>query len=149
MAKKQTEKKSLVIVESPAKSKTINKYLGSGFQVVASMGHVRDLPGKGLNVDIENDFAPNYDIMTGKKRTVISLKAAAKKCDHLYLATDLDREGEAIAWHLAEILGFPKEQTSRVVFNSITKKAVISYSEAYIFCICINGSWVLLMKYDM
>jgi len=117
-------KKSLVIVESPAKAKTINKYLGPGYEVKASMGHVRDLPAKGLNVDIENDFEPTYDILEGKRRTVISLKAAAKKCDRLFLATDLDREGEAIAWHLAQILGIPEEKTYRVIFNAITKSAI-------------------------
>jgi DNA topoisomerase-1 len=120
-AKKQ---KSLVIVESPAKAKTINKYLGPDFEVKASMGHVRDLPSKGINVDIENDFEPTYDVSPGKKRTVTSLKAAAKKCGTLYLATDLDREGEAIAWHLSEILGFPKKDTYRVVFNAITRTAI-------------------------
>ena len=124
MAKSSVSKKSLVIVESPAKAKTINKYLGPDFDVKPSMGHVRDLPSKGLNVDIENDFEPTYDIMPGKKRTVISLKAAAKKCDKLFLATDLDREGEAIAWHLAQILGVPKEKTYRVIFNAITKSAI-------------------------
>jgi len=112
--------KSLVIVESPAKAKTINKYLGSGYEVKASMGHIRDLPPKGLNVDIENDFAPTYDIMPGKKRTVVSLKAAVKGCKTLYLATDLDREGEAIAWHLSQILRIPPERTYRVIFNAIT-----------------------------
>ena len=124
MAKSSSSKKSLVIVESPAKSKTINKYLGSDFEVRASMGHIRDLPSSGLNVDIENDFEPTYEIVPGRKRAVISLKAAAKKCDKLYLATDLDREGEAIAWHLAEILGVSPEKTYRVIFNAITKTAI-------------------------
>ena len=124
MAKSASSRKSLVIVESPAKAKTINKYLGSGFEVKSSMGHIRDLPSKGLNVNLENNFEPTYDIMPGKKRTVISLKAAAKKCDKLFLATDLDREGEAIAWHLAQILGVPDEKTYRVIFNAITKAAV-------------------------
>ncbi|MHC4172745.1 MAG: type I DNA topoisomerase [Planctomycetota bacterium] len=124
MAKSSVSKKSLVIVESPAKAKTINKYLGSAFEVKSSMGHVRDLPSKGLNVDIENNFEPTYDILPGKKRTVISLKAAAKKCDKLFLATDLDREGEAIAWHLAQILGVPEKKTYRVIFNAITKSAI-------------------------
>jgi DNA topoisomerase-1 len=124
MAKSGSNKKSLVIVESPAKARTINKYLGSEFEVKASMGHVRDLPSNGLNVDIENDFAPTYEITPGRKRTVISLKAAAKKCRDLYLATDLDREGEAIAWHLAQILGVPEEKTYRVVFNAITQSAI-------------------------
>ena len=126
MAKTTSGKKSLVIVESPAKSKTINKYLGPGFEVLASMGHVRDLPSKGINVDIENDFEPTYEISKGKARTVTSLRAAAKRCDKLYLATDLDREGEAIAWHLAHLLKFPEENTYRVVFNSITKSAIES-----------------------
>jgi len=121
---KSTSTKSLVIVESPAKARTINKYLGSGFEVKASMGHVRDLPSKGLNVDIENDFEPTYRLIPGKKRTVTSLKAAAKKCDKLFLATDLDREGEAIAWHLAQILGLPEEKTYRVIFNAITGSAI-------------------------
>jgi DNA topoisomerase I len=121
---KSNGRKSLVIVESPAKAKTINRYLGPDFEVTASMGHVRDLPSKGINVDIENDFEPTYDIMPGKKRVVTALKAAAKKCDTLYLATDLDREGEAIAWHLGEILGFPPERTYRVIFNAITKSAI-------------------------
>ena len=116
--------KSLVIVESPAKAKTINKYLGGNFEVKASMGHVRDLPSKGLNVDIEHDFAPTYVITPGRKKTVNSLKASAKSCDALYLATDLDREGEAIAWHLAEVLGVPEEKVFRVVFNAITKNAI-------------------------
>ncbi|MCD6395050.1 MAG: type I DNA topoisomerase, partial [Planctomycetes bacterium] len=121
---KATRGKSLVIVESPAKAKTINKYLGSDFEVKASMGHIRDLPSKGINVDIENGFAPTYDITPGRKKMVGQLKSAAKKCDSLYLATDLDREGEAIAWHLAEVLGVPAEKTYRVVFNSITKNAI-------------------------
>ncbi|MBN1817817.1 MAG: type I DNA topoisomerase [Sedimentisphaerales bacterium] len=121
---KSSQARSLVIVESPAKAKTINKYLGAGFEVLASMGHVRDLPSKGLSVDIEAGFEPTYEITPGKKRTVNSLKAAAKKCDRLFLATDLDREGEAIAWHLAQILNMPEQNTYRVVFNSITKNAI-------------------------
>jgi len=124
MAKSESSKKSLVIVESPAKAKTINKYLGGGFEVKASMGHVRDLPSKGLNVDIENDFKPTYAIVPSRKRTIASLKAAARKCDKLYLATDLDREGEAIAWHLAQVLGVPQGRTYRVIFNAITSSAI-------------------------
>jgi len=116
--------KSLVIVESPAKAKTINKYLGSSFEVKASMGHIRDLPAKGINVDIENNFEPTYDITPGRKRMVNTLKSAAKKCDTVYLATDLDREGEAIAWHLKECLNLKDENTYRVVFNAITKNAI-------------------------
>jgi DNA topoisomerase-1 len=121
---KTNNKRALVVVESPAKAKTINRYLGSGYEVKASMGHVRDLPSKGLNVDIENNFKPTYEITPGKRRTVTSLKAAAKKCDRLFLATDLDREGEAIAWHLAQVLGFCEEKTYRVIFNAITKSAI-------------------------
>lgn len=119
-----SNKKSLVVVESPAKAKTINKYLGTAFKVESSMGHVRDLPQKNFGVDIENDFQPTYQVMSGKKRAVTSLKAAAKNCDKLYLATDLDREGEAIAWHLAQLLGVPEERTYRVIFNAITKSAI-------------------------
>ena len=121
---KSSSNKSLVIVESPAKAKTINKYLGSGFDVKSSMGHVRDLPSKSFSVDIENNFEPTYDIVPGRKRIVTSLKSAAKKCDKLFLATDLDREGEAIAWHLAQILGVPEEKTYRVIFNAITQSAI-------------------------
>jgi DNA topoisomerase-1 len=121
---KSNSKKALVIVESPAKAKTINKYLGPGYEVKASMGHVRDLPPKSLSVDIENNFKPTYDIMPGKKRTVSALKTAAKNCDKLFLATDLDREGEAIAWHLAQILKIPEEKTFRVIFNAITQSAI-------------------------
>jgi DNA topoisomerase-1 len=123
MAKASSEK-SLVIVESPAKAKTINKYLGPTFDVKASMGHVRDLPSKGLNVDIENGFEPAYEITAGRKRTVSTLKDSAKRCKYVYLATDLDREGEAIAWHLAEVLGLKDENTFRVVFNAITKNDI-------------------------
>ncbi|MBN1788776.1 MAG: type I DNA topoisomerase [Sedimentisphaerales bacterium] len=116
--------KNLVIVESPAKAKTINKYLGSDFKVQASMGHVRDLPSKGLSVDIENDFQPTYEISPARKKLVSTLKSLAKDCNRLYLATDLDREGEAIAWHLSEALGVPEKKTNRVIFNEITKRAI-------------------------
>ena len=121
---KSNSHKALVIVESPAKAKTINRYLGPDYEVKASMGHIRDLPSKGLNVDIEKDFEPTYDIMPGKKRVVTQLKSAAKGCDTLYLATDLDREGEAIAWHLAQILRIPEDRIYRVIFNAITKSAI-------------------------
>jgi len=121
---KSNSHKSLVIVESPAKAKTINHYLGPDYEVKASMGHIRDLPSKGLNIDIENNFEPTYDIMPGKKAVVSQLKTAAKNCDKLYLATDLDREGEAIAWHLAQILGIPEDRIYRVIFNAITKSAI-------------------------
>jgi DNA topoisomerase-1 len=118
------EAKSLVIVESPAKAKTINKYLGPDFEVKSSMGHIRDLPSKNFGVDVKNDFQPTYEITTSRQRTVKTLQAAAQKCRDLYLATDLDREGEAIAWHLAQILNVPEEKTYRVIFNAITKSAI-------------------------
>ncbi|MGA2172030.1 MAG: type I DNA topoisomerase [Sedimentisphaerales bacterium] len=124
MAKSSPNGKSLVIVESPAKAKTINKYLGSGFDVKASMGHIRDLPTKEFGVEIEKDFEPTYAIMPGKSKVVTGLKAAAKKCKDIYLATDLDREGEAIAWHLAHVLGVPQDRVYRVIFNAITQSAI-------------------------
>lgn len=118
--------KSLVIVESPAKAKTINKYLGPNFQVKASMGHVRDLPEKGMGVDIEHQFQPTYEILASREKLVRELKSAAKGCSDVFLATDLDREGEAIAWHLAHALGLDEKRTKRVVFNEITKTAILN-----------------------
>jgi DNA topoisomerase I len=115
---------SLVIVESPAKAKTIGKYLGKGYKVLASMGHVRDLPSKNMGVDISNDFAPTYEIIPTRKKTMTSLVKAAKGCSKVYLATDLDREGEAIAWHLVQALKIKPDQARRVVFNAITKTAI-------------------------
>ena len=114
----------LVIVESPAKAKTIKKYLGNNYEVVASMGHVRDLPKARLCVDIKNDFAPKYDIIKGKEKLVKELKDLAGHSDSVYLATDPDREGEAISWHLAYILGLPEDYCQRVEFNEITKTGV-------------------------
>ena len=116
--------KSLVIVESPAKAKTIGKYLGKDFVVAASMGHVRDLPAKSLSVDIERDFAPRYEIIAGREKVVSALKKAAKTADAIYLAADPDREGEAICWHLQQELGAAKKPVHRVTFNEITKRAV-------------------------
>lgn len=114
----------LVIVESPAKAKTIKKYLGSSFEVVASMGHVRDLPKARLSVDIKKQFAPKYEIIKGKEKLVKDLKKLASESDNIYLATDPDREGEAISWHLAYILGLPDDYCKRVEFNEITKTGV-------------------------
>ncbi len=114
----------LVIVESPAKAKTIKKYLGSNYEVIASMGHVRDLPKARLSVDIKNNFAPKYEIIKGKEKLVNELKSMAEKSDNIYLATDPDREGEAISWHLAYILGLPDDYCKRVEFNEITKTGV-------------------------
>ena len=117
--------KSLVIVESPAKAKTIEKYLGKDFQVLASMGHLRDLPKSSLSVDVKNDFEPVYQPIKGKEEIIRSLKKAAKDADMVYLATDPDREGEAISWHLKQLLDLPDEKTRRVTFNEITKNVVL------------------------
>ena len=117
-------KTDLVIVESPSKAKTIGKYLGPGYEVKASMGHVRDLPKSKMSVDIEGGFIPNYQPIKGKEDVISDLKKAAKKSDRGYLATDPDREGEAISWHLKELLGIPDDKTYRVTFNEITKKVV-------------------------
>ncbi|MCK4660012.1 MAG: type I DNA topoisomerase [Phycisphaerae bacterium] len=122
--KAQSIAPSLVIVESPAKAKTINKYLGSGFVVKACVGHIRDLPDKELGVDIENNFAPTYHTSPDKRKIIKSLSTAASAADTVYLATDRDREGEAIAWHLVEALKLDPARTRRVVFNEITKSAI-------------------------
>lgn len=114
----------LVIVESPSKAKTIKKYLGKGYNVIASKGHVRDLPEKRLSVDIKKHFAPKYEIIKGKEKLVEELKDAAEKSEKVYLATDPDREGEAISWHLAYILGLDTADQNRVEFNEITKTGV-------------------------
>ena len=116
--------KSLVIVESPAKSKTINRYLSGEYTVRACMGHVRDLPKDDLGIDIENGFKPTYINLASRRKVLGSLKKVAKDADIIYLATDLDREGEAIAWHLVEALGVPQEKVRRVTFNEITKSAI-------------------------
>lgn len=124
--------KNLVIVESPSKSKTIEKYLGEDFQVVSSKGHIRDLAttGKGgLGIDIDNDFTPTYKVSSDKRAVVKELKALAKKSDQVYLASDPDREGEAISWHLAQVLELDMEQNNRIIFNEITKNAVLAAFE--------------------
>lgn len=121
--------KNLVIVESPSKSKTIEKYLGNDYCVVSSKGHIRDLAktGKdGLGIDVEHDFTPNYRISTDKKDVVKELQKLAKKCDQVYLASDPDREGEAIAWHLANVLELDMNEENRIIFNEITKNAVVN-----------------------
>src|SRR5690554_5197027 len=124
-------KKKLVIVESPAKANTIEKYLGDEYIVLSSVGHIRDLaksgPG-GLGVDIENNFQPKYTIISGKKKIINQLKKAAEDVDEIYLATDPDREGEAISWHIYDALKLNEDNTKkvyRVVFNEITKNAVL------------------------
>src|ERR687886_41913 len=123
--------KNLVIVESPAKAKTINKYLGNDYRVLASIGHIKDLPSKGLGVDVEHDFEPTYEVIPDTKKRnnrkiVAELKKAAKEADAIYLAADPDREGEAICQHLAEeiVPKRPKKPAYRVMFNEITKRAV-------------------------
>jgi len=116
--------KNLVIVESPAKARTINKYLGPGFVVKASMGHVRDLPKGSLGIDVEKDFETHYLVIRTRADTVKDLKKAAKAADLVYLAPDPDREGEAIAWHLIHALGLPEKKVYRITFNEITKRAV-------------------------
>ena len=121
-SEKETSGKSLVIVESPGKVKTISKFLGKDFLVRASIGHVRDLPAKGLGVDVKNDFEPVYEILEAKEKVVKELKELAKRANKIYLAPDPDREGEAIAWHLSEILEKP-DKTVRIECNEITKDA--------------------------
>ena len=121
--------KNLVIVESPAKAKTIEGYLGKDFVVKSSYGHVRDLAKKGTAIDIENNFAPNYEVSADKKQIVAELKKLAKAADVIWLATDEDREGEAISWHLYETLDLAKKETKRITFNEITKTAVLASIE--------------------
>src|SRR5512132_2096722 len=122
--------KALVVVESPAKAKTINKYLGRNYKVIASMGHVRDLPKSKLGVDIDEDFEPSYEVIASRKKVLKELKEAAKGSDDIFIATDPDREGEAIGWHLAEELGTAnKKKIRRLMFNEITKKGVLSALE--------------------
>ena len=119
--------KSLVVVESPAKAKTINKYLGKNYKVVASMGHVRDLPKSKLGVAIDEGFEPSYEVIASRKKVVTELKAAAKEATEIFVATDPDREGEAIGWHLAEELGAGnRKKIRRLMFNEITKKGVLA-----------------------
>ena len=115
---------NLVIVESPSKAKTIGKYLGPDYTVKASMGHLRDLPKSKMGVDLEHDFTPQYIPVRGKEALIKELKTAAAQADTVYLATDPDREGEAISWHLKELLGLSDEKAYRVTFNEITQKVV-------------------------
>jgi DNA topoisomerase-1 len=122
--KKSTTKKNLVIVESPSKAKTIEKYLGSRYKVMASLGHIRDLPKSTMGIDVENNYEPHYISIRGKGEIIKELRKEAKKAAHVYLAADPDREGEAIAWHLSYLLGLDPKDKNRVVFNEITKDAV-------------------------
>src|SRR5438552_16516570 len=120
--------RNLVIVESPAKAKTIERYLGPDYTVLASYGHVRDLPEKlgkdQLGVDVEHDFEPTYEVVADRKKQVGEIARGARSADFVYLATDLDREGEAIAWHVAEAAKLPKEKIRRVTFSEITGSAI-------------------------
>jgi DNA topoisomerase-1 len=124
MSSKNIMANNLVIVESPAKSATIKKFLGEGFEVKASFGHVVDLPQKSLGVDVKNNFAPQYEVSPDKTRVVSELKSLAKKADKVWIATDEDREGEAIGWHVANQLGLDISKTARIVFHEITKEAI-------------------------
>ncbi len=121
--------KNLVIVESPAKAKTIEGYLGSEFIVKSSYGHVRDLAKKGLAIEIDNKFNPLYEVTPDKKQLVTELKKLVKESEVIWLATDEDREGEAISWHLYETLGLSKKETKRITFNEITKTAILKSIE--------------------
>lgn len=123
-AKRPKTKKKLVIVESPSKAKTIGKYLGRTYKVVASLGHVRDLPKSRMGVDIENDYQPDYISIRGKGDVIKELRKDAKQAKAVYLASDPDREGEAIAWHVANLLKLDTKDKNRVTFNEITKDAV-------------------------
>src|SRR5213596_2228797 len=116
--------KALVVVESPAKAKTINKYLGRDYKVVASMGHIRDLPKSKLGVDVDNDFSEQYESLASRKKVIKELKDAARDASDIYIATDPDREGEAIGWHLSQELGGKKRKFQRLEFNEITKRAI-------------------------
>src|SRR3954465_15465417 len=117
--------KYLVIVESPAKAKTIEKFLGSDFQVESSYGHIADLPSKEIGVDVENGFKPKYEVSPDKKALVSKLKTLSKGAEMVWLASDEDREGEAISWHLSEALNLEKKKTKRIVFHEITKPAIL------------------------
>ena len=119
------EGKNLVIVESPAKAGTIQKFLGEGYIVKSSFGHIRDLQDNELSIDINNDFRPEYVIPADKKKVVAELKKLAKEAETVWLASDEDREGEAISWHLAEVLNIKPEQAKRIVFHEITKPAIL------------------------
>jgi len=114
----------LLIVESPTKAKTIKKFLGAGYEVLSSFGHIRDLPKKEIGVDVKNHFEPTYVVPDDKKSKVVDLKRAAKNADEIYLATDEDREGEAIAWHIAEVLKIDPTKAKRIAFHEITKHAI-------------------------
>ncbi|MEJ2234993.1 MAG: toprim domain-containing protein, partial [Syntrophobacterales bacterium] len=116
--------KSLLIVESPTKARTLNRYLGDRFDIRASVGHVKDLPANELGINIENKFEPHYQVIKGKEKVIRELRKAAKQADSIYLAPDPDREGEAIAWHIAEELRSSQKEIYRVLFNELTRNAI-------------------------
>ncbi|HET6613299.1 MAG TPA: toprim domain-containing protein, partial [Kofleriaceae bacterium] len=126
---KTARTKRLVVVESPAKARTIGKYLGPGFTVKASVGHIKDLPKSRMGVDVDDGFAPEYVVLRDKRKVISELKSAAKAAEEVFLAPDPDREGEAIAWHIAEVLGKDAKAIVRVTFNEITKTAVLKALE--------------------
>src|SRR5947207_4912499 len=128
MSKLRAVGKSYMAGESQTKAKTINKYLSDDFVVKASMGHIRDLRKHDFGIDLTNDFKPTYEISSGRIKVISELRKLSQTADRVYLATDRDREGEAIAWHLVEALNLPQEKTRRVIFNEITKSAI---SEAF------------------
>src|ERR1051325_2906161 len=120
--------KSLVIVESPSKAKTINKYLGANYKVVASVGHIKDLPKNDIGIDFNHGFEPTYEIIPGKEKVIQSLRAAVKDADQIFVATDPDRGGEAIGWHVKEVIdeaSRTKKPVRRILFNEITKPAIL------------------------
>ena len=123
-APKKRSSRSLEIVESPTKQKTIAKFLGPGYTIMATLGHIRDLPSRSLGVDEHNGFEPQYVVLPKAKKVVPSLKEAVKNADEVFLATDFDREGEAIAWHVAEVLNVPPERLFRITFHEITPSAI-------------------------
>ena len=131
--------KYLVIVESPAKVKTIKKFLGANYEVEASNGHVRDFPKSQFGIDVENDFEPKYITIRGKGELLAKLRKAAKKADKIYLATDPDREGEAISWHLMQALKEDPDKMHRITFNEITKTAEACTRSEYESCRCTAG----------
>jgi len=116
---------SLIIVESPTKVKTIKKYLGADYDVLASKGHIKDLPKKTLGIDPQNDFQPTYSVLDDKKKVISDLKKAAKNVSRIFLAPDPDREGEAIAWHIAEEINLKNKEVYRVLFNDLTKNTIL------------------------
>ncbi|NBV43321.1 toprim domain-containing protein, partial [bacterium] len=118
--------KNLVIVESPAKAKTISKFLGGDYEIKASYGHVRDLPEYTLGIDLKQHFEPKYQVLKDKAKLIKDLKKISKTAEHVYIATDPDREGEAIAWHIKESMELPDEKVRRIVFHEITKTAIQS-----------------------